>query len=156
MTVNDANARKKLAALQKNVVTAAREGIKDAGSFLRGKIVSVTINSAGNASNGGRSPQPPHDIAQGRYVRRRTGGLVGAVQMKVSAAQVRIFMNPGKAPYSQDVLDWSRRKYGRTFLTIAVQQYRRAIETIFAKEVGRAIEAADNDRPYTYTNHFPV
>lgn len=156
MRIDDSNAHRKLAALRANVVVAAREGIKDSGAFLMQKIKDVTINSPGHGETIRNTPQPPHDVAGGKYVRRRSGGLVGAVSMRVRASQVRIYMNQSKAQYSQDVLDWSRRKYGRTYMTIAVQQYRKAIETIFAKEVGRAIEAADNDRPYTYENHFPL
>jgi len=156
MAVNDEKALKKLAAARANVVVAAREGIRDAGAFMRGKITDVVINSAGNAADGGNAPQPPHQLSQGRYVRRRTGALVGAVQMRVKANAVRIYMNEGKAAYSMKVLDWSRKRYGRTFMTIAVQQYGGAIKTIFARGIKEAVDAADNGTPYAYQNHYPI
>lgn len=156
MKINDSGAIKKLEAARANVVVAAREGIKDAGAFLRGKITDVVINSPGNASEGGKAKQPPHQLAQGRYVRRRTGALVGAVQMRAKGNTARIYMNEGKAPYSQKVLDWSRKRYGRTYMTIAVQQYGNAVRTAFARGIKEAIDAADSGTAYSYQNHYPI
>ncbi len=76
--------------------------------------------------------------------------------MRVKANAVRIYMNEGKAAYSMKVLDWSRKRYGRTFMTIAVQQYGGAIKTIFARGIKEAVDAADAGTMYTYQNHYPI
>jgi hypothetical protein len=156
MAVNDEKALKKLAAARANVVVAAREGIKDAGAFMREKLTDVVLNSAGHDQTVDPSPQPPHQLSQGRYVRRRRGDLIGSVAMAIKSNQVRIYMRNSPATYSQKVLDWSRKRYGRTFMTIAVQQYGGAIKTIFARGIKEAVDAADNGTPYAYQNHYPI
>lgn len=154
MQLNDERAKAKLAALTRNVVTAAREGLKDAAGYMQDRITNQIINSPGSADP---KKRPPHQPSAGKFVRRNLGSLVLSIQMQpTSEGKLRIYSNASKAPYTNDVMDWSRKKYGRTFMTIASRMYRKTIETIFAKEVGRAVNHADNLTHYEYQNNFPI
>jgi hypothetical protein len=155
MKLNSKNAERKLAALTANVTNAAHNGILDGGAFLMAKLKNEVLNSPGNAANEGKSPQPPHEPSQGRFIRRRTGALVGAVQMRPSAGKVVLSMNSSKASYAATVNEWAKKKYGRGYMQIVSTTYRKMIETTFAHEIGRAVKAADDLQPYTYENNYP-
>jgi len=156
MKVNSRNAKAKLAALRVNVEKAAFEGIRDAGAFLMAKLKDETLNSPGHDKGDGGGPQPPHEPSKGRFVRRRTGDLVGSVQMKVEGEKVVISMNQSRASYAATVNEWAKRKYGRGYMEIATKTYGKLVQTTVGTEIGRAIKAADNLKTYVYQNHFPV
>jgi len=155
MKLNSKNAKRKLAALTANVTNAAHNGILDGGAFLMAKLKNEVLNSPGNAANGGKSPQPPHEASQGRFVRNRTGGLWGSVSFKVEAGKFHLYMNSSKASYAAKVNEWAKKKYGRGYMQIVSTTYRNMIETTFAHEIGRAVKAADDLQPYTYENNYP-
>lgn len=156
MQLDDHRAQEKLKALMNYVETAASKGIKDAGSFMIEKLVRVVINSEGHDATQSKRPQPPHNVSGGQFVRARTGHLKQSMKLKVEGGRAVISSNPSIAPYGKKVSDWSKRKYGRSFMTITVNQYGGIVRKVFAKEIARAVKAADNLTPYTYENDYPI
>lgn len=155
-TVNDTRARQKIALLQSNVKRAASETVKDAASYLLGKVQNQIINSPGHAITVNPPPQPPHDIGGGRYVRRRTGTLVGSTKMRPTKSGFQIYQNESMAPYARKVTEWSERRYGQSYWRITVKTYGATVKRLFAERIAKAVEDADNLRRYSHQNPFPA
>lgn len=155
-TVNDTRARQKLELLRRNVKRAATHTVKDAASFMLGKVVNQVINSPGHARTVNRAPLPPHNVGAGQYVRRNTGTLVGATLMRPTSKGFEIYQNESRAPYARDVAEWSQRKYGQTFWRITVKMYGAVVRRLFAERIVQAVTDADNLKSYRHQNPYPA
>jgi len=153
--VFDTGALAKLEALKKNVSIAAERGLINGGAFLRMKLTDQILNSPGNKAQGGKAKQPPHQVSQGRFVRRREGKLVSSIKMQPKRGEVLIYARTAIAPYADKVAEWTRWKYGRNYFAITMQMYGKAVIRVFEREIGRAVHAANNLTPYVYENHNP-
>jgi len=135
---------KKRDALRKNVSEAAEFGLIDAGEWFHGMLAQTIIN-------GGHPRVRP-------YVGVVTGNLKRSVKNRpLSTGKVRVYIDVagGQVPYAPDVLRWSKIKYGRSFMEIAVEKFSKPIVRIMTKELARAVEAASNGQSYEYKNNFP-
>lgn len=155
-TVNDTRAREKIALLQSNVRTAARETVKDAGSFLLMKVKGQIINSPGHDQRVNPAPQPPHNVGAGQYVRGRTRNLIGATKMLPTKNGYKITQNTSMAPYAREVAEWSQRKYGQSFWRITVKMYGAVVRRLFAERIVQAVNDAENLDSYSHQNPFPA
>lgn len=152
--VNSDAAKKKLRLLKKNVSIAATETVLDASSFVMGKLKDQILNSPGTDAVG--EVQPPHQVSQFRFVRRRTGLLVASVNIRPKGNGLLVGLNVSIAPYAGKVLWWSERRYGRNFLQLTISIYKKAVNRIVEKQIKRAIEDAFRGQKYVHQNEFPI
>lgn len=152
--VNSGAAKKKLELLAQNVSSAARDTVKDASSFVMGRLKDQILNSAGTDAVGVK--QPPHQVSQFRFVRRRRGFLVASVNIRPKGNGLFVGLNKSIAPYAETVLQWSERRYGRNFLQLTISIYKKAVNRIMATQIKRAVDDANNGVRYSHQNQFPA
>ncbi len=130
--------------------------LEDAGAYLNAKLVTEVLNGATGTTYPKPYPQAVADGATG-FVGvitsnlRRSMGVEKLDEFVVRVGQV----NAALAPYMEDVLSWSKQKYGLNFYEIAVTLYGPVVTQELVRVLVAIAKATNEGRRAVYSNQFP-
>lgn len=130
--------------------------IDDAGAYMVSRLSTEVLNGV----QGENYPKPyPGGITEGAtgFVGTITSNLRRSMGKEtVEKFEVRISqINNTMAVYHDDIITWSKEKYGKNFYEIAVELYGPAIAKEMLVFSQRIMKEADNLKKFTYKNPFP-
>lgn len=156
MGVNSSGFRNKMKLARRDFARVGPMIVEDAATYLLLQLVEDVLNG----ETGTNYPKSyPSGISPGAtgFVGVVTSNLRRSMDIrKLNEYKARITnVRAGLAPYHNDVIEWSKKRYGKDFYEITVELYGKQVITEVFKALRRMIRSWENGQPFQYSNQFP-
>ena len=156
MPVDSSGFKKKMKLARSNFDKVGPMIIEDAATYLLLQLVEDVLNG----ETGTNYPKSyPSTISQGAtgFVGVITSNLRRSMDFRKLDKYTAYITNvrSGLAPYHNDVIEWSKNRYGKDFYEITVQLYGKQVIDEIAKALTRMLKSWNDGREFQYTNQFP-
>lgn len=156
MSVNSSGFRRKMKLAREDFARVVPMIVEDAATYLLLQLVEDVLNG----ETGTNYPKSyPNTIQSGAT------GFVGVITSNLRRSidfrkenEYRAFITnvrSGLAPYHDDVIEWSKKRYGKDFYEITVQLYGKQVVTEIEKAFRRMLRSWSGGRSFQYSNQFP-